>query len=81
VSTGGLAILLIAMTSLLSIVGTLALIIFNDMRHQLRDHARHIEGMLASLWPLTMRVNGVEDFLADRDDYRPPRIIGDHEGH
>jgi len=78
-ATSAVAIFLMVVTTVLSVAGALALIIFNDIRHQLRDHARHIEGMLASLWPLTMRVNSMEDYLADKEEYRPPRIIGDHE--
>jgi len=78
-TTSAVTIFVFVISTVLAVTGTLALVIFNDIRHQLRDHSRHIEGMLASLWPLTMRVNSMEDYLTDKQEYRPPRIIGDHE--
>jgi hypothetical protein len=78
-SPGALAALVAIATGLLSCIGTLCLLILNDMRAQIRTNTRHLEGMLSSLWILTMRVNSMEDHLTEQDGYRPPRVMGDHE--
>lgn len=65
--------------ALLSVVGTLSLVIFNDIRKQVRQNTRHVESLLHSWWMLLVRMNAAEDHLAERDGYRPPKLIGDHE--
>lgn len=43
------------------------------------EQGRHMTAMIHSIWNLTWRMNGVEDFLQQKMDFHPPRIIGEGE--
>lgn len=80
-SNSVVVIFMTVITAMLSIIGTLGLMIFNDIRKQVRDNTKHIEGLLSAFWQMAVRVAGTEDHLAARDGYKPPRVIGDAESH
>lgn len=77
--TGATNVAVLVIGVLLSVVGTLSMVIFNDIRKQVRDNTRHVESLVHSWWMLLVRVNAAEDHLVERDGYRPPKLIGDHE--
>lgn len=64
---------------LLSAIGTLIWAQLKGIRENVDDNSRHLASLAASWWALTVRVGSVEDHLAEKDGYRPPRVIGDAE--
>lgn len=79
-SQAAVTILVAAFGVLFSLIGFLALLIFNDLRRQVQTNTRHIESILHQQWGLIWRVNGLEDWADEKHDYVPPRVIGKHEG-
>lgn len=79
------------MTFVLTTMVGLLVYIFNDLKKQieaaikeLRDQmvtvGKHQDSIIHSLWELTWRINGVEDFITTKDPhFRPPRVIGESE--
>jgi multisubunit Na+/H+ antiporter MnhG subunit len=58
--------------AILSLIGALALIIFNDIRNRLTRAERHLEGLLGTIFPMVWRIDLVEYFLKRELDYDPP---------
>lgn len=50
-----------------------------ELRDMLRTNGRHLDSLIHGVWNHNWRINGIEDFLADTTDFRPPRIIGESE--
>ena len=40
---------------------------------------RHLDSNIKTQWLLIWRTNGLEDFLAEKMGYHPPRVIGEAE--
>lgn len=74
------AVFMAVITLILGVTGTLALIIFNDLRNQVRDTGKHLDSVVSMQWQMIWRINGMEDHLHETDGYRPPRLIGNAEG-
>lgn len=77
--TGVSSIIAVILAAGLSVIGAMALLILRDIRETLRDHSRHLNSLMAVQWQQIWRTNGIEDFLAERCDYRPPRMVGKAE--
>lgn len=78
-NSGSIAVWLAVVGALLSVVGTLLLLIFNDIRKQVKENTRHVSSLANSYWMGLVRMNAIEDHLTERDGYKPPKLIGDHE--
>ena len=50
-----------------------------EIRESTKTNGRHLDSVIHSTWLLTWRINSIEDHLADNDDFKPPRIIGEAE--
>lgn len=46
-----------------------------DNTRAIERNARHLDGAMATMWPLIWRVQSIEDHLEERDRYRPPRLM------
>lgn len=68
-------ILAVVFAAIFSLIGALTLIIFNDLRNQVKDNTRHLQGILATIGPLMWRVIMMEDWLEKHpgERYSPPR--------
>ena len=71
------AILLFLLTTIVGIIGYM----FRDLRDSVRDNSRHVAGLIANDSELLWRVTGAEDFMQERLDYRPPRLIRQQWNH
>ena len=60
----------------LTVIGGLVAVIFNELRKQLRDNTKHVESVMSTIGPLMWRVITVEDWLEENYSYHPPRDIG-----
>lgn len=50
-----------------------------ELRAAVLTNGKHLDSIIHTVWLITWRINGVEDYLGDTTDFRPPRIIGESE--
>lgn len=44
-------------------------------RDMIDKNARHLDSVMATLWPTIWRVSSIEDFLEAEQGYRPPKLF------
>ena len=70
-----IAIFVLVIGALLSLVGTLSLLILNEIRRSVRDNTKHIHSLVTAYWMMLTRQTFIEDHLHERDGYKAPRIM------
>ena len=46
-----------------------------DTAAEVDKNSRHLDSVMATVWPLIWRVTSIEDHLATNDEYKPPTLI------
>lgn len=75
VSTNWIGLADVIVGAVLSLVMALVGFIFKQLRDEVKDSSRHLEGIMFSTWRILWRVDSAEDFLEKNHGYDPPRTV------
>lgn len=62
----------VVLACMLTLIGALLTIIFNDIRRQVRENTKQLHGLLKVLGPLMWRTIAMEEWLQKHQGYTPP---------
>ena len=78
-NTDTITVVVLVVGTLLSIIGALSLIIFNDIRKKVNTNSKHVESLLYDWRFMQVRMTSAEDYLHQRDGYMAPRWVSERD--
>lgn len=73
------AVIGVSLTSIVAVIAYIVKTELNRLTTQIDKNSKHLDSVIATMWPLIWRVNSIEDFLESESQYHPPRILGEAE--